>query len=195
MPTATLPVPPAAAPPVGPRPMLWSCPEFHRLGDLGVFEGRRPKLINGAILEEGPMNPPHAIALVLLAEAIRVAFGTGWHLRNQLPLVFGLYLDPMPDLAVIAGSPRGLTGHPTTADLVIEVADTSLHFDTTEKRLLYAAAVIADYWVLDLNSRRLLVYRDPQAGDYATHQVIAATGSVTPLAAPTGTVRVADVLP
>ncbi len=182
-------------PTAGPTPLRWTCPEFHRLGDLGVFEGRRPTLVDGVILEEGPMNPPHATALVLIDEAVRSAFGADWRVRHQSPLPLGLYTDPMPDLAVIAGSPRDLTGHPTTADLVIEVADTSLSFDTTEKRLLYAVAGIADYWVLDLNGRRLLVYRDPQAGDYATQQVIAATGSVTPLAAPAGTVRVADVLP
>ena len=49
--------------------------------------------------------------------------------------------------------------------------------------------------MIDLNGRRLLVYRDPQAGDYATQQVVGPAGSVTPLAAPTATVRVADLLP
>ena len=27
--------------PTGPRPVLWTCAEFHRLGDAGVFEARR----------------------------------------------------------------------------------------------------------------------------------------------------------
>jgi hypothetical protein len=62
----------------GPRPVSWTCAEFHRFGDLGVFEGRRAMLIDGVILEEGPMNPPHAITLELVEEAIRTAFGTGW---------------------------------------------------------------------------------------------------------------------
>ena len=54
----------------GPRPMRWTCAEFHRFGDMGVFEGRRAMLIDGVILEEGPMNPPHAITLELVEEAI-----------------------------------------------------------------------------------------------------------------------------
>ena len=179
---------------VGPRPLRWTCAEFHRLGDMGVFEGRRAMLIDGVILEQGPINPPHAITLGLVEEAIRTAFGVGWWLRNQSPLILGLDIDPEPDLAVVPGRPRDYTGHPTTADLVVEVADTSLDFDTNDKKLLYARAGIRDYWVVDINGRRLLVYRDAQAGDYATQQILGPADAVSPLAAPSAAVLVADLL-
>ena len=180
--------------PAGPRPLRWTCGEFHRFGDMGVFEGRRAMLIDGVILEEGPMNPPHAITLELVEETLRTTFGTGWRIRSQSPLVLGQDLDPEPDLAVIAGTPRGSGGHPTMADLVIEVADSSLNFDTNEKRLLYAKAGIREYWVVDVNGRRLLVYRDPQASDYATQQALGPADAVSPLAAPAAVLRVADLL-
>ena len=80
------------------------------------------------------------------------------------------------------------------AELVIEVADSSLDFDTNEKRLLYAKAGIREYWVVDINGRRLLVYRDPQAGDYATQLALGPADAVSPLAAPAAVVRVADLL-
>lgn len=136
-----------------------------------MFEGRRAMLIDGVILEEGPMNPPHAITLGLVEEAIRTAFAAGWWLRHQSPLILGQDLDPEPDLAVVSGRPRDYTGHPTTADLVVEVADSSLAFDTNEKRIIYARAGIREYWVVDVSGRQLLVYRDPHSGDYASHQV------------------------
>jgi Uma2 family endonuclease len=161
---------------------------------MGVFEGRRAMLIDGVILAEGPMNPPHAITLELVAEALRIAFGAGWRVRIQSPLVLGQDLDPEPDFAVLAGAARGSTGHPTTADLVVEVADSSLDFDTNQKRLLYARAGIRDYWVVDVNGRRLLVYRDAQGGDYVTQQALGPADVVSPLAAPTAVVRVADLL-
>ena len=127
-------------------------------------------LIDGVILEEGQMNPPHAITLELVEETLRTAFGSGWRFRSQSPLVLGQDLDPEPDFAVIAGTSRSSSGHPTMADLVVEVAVSSLVFDTTEKRLRYARASIREYWVVDINGRRLLVYRDPGAGDYVTQQ-------------------------
>jgi Uma2 family endonuclease len=178
----------------GPRPVSWTCAEFHRFGDLGVFEGRRAMLIDGVILEEGPMNPPHAITLELVEEAIRTAFGTGWRFRSQSPLILGQDLDPEPDFAVIAGTPRGSSGHPTMADLVVEVADSSLDFDTNEKRLLYARAGIREYWVVDINGRRLRIYRDPRGGDYASQLAFGPAEAVSPLAALSATVRVADLL-
>ncbi len=192
MTTTSLPSPLAV--PAVPRPLRWTCAEFHRFGDMGVFEGRRAMLIDGVILEEGPMNPPHAITLELVGAVLPATFGTGWRVRNQSPLVLGQDLDPVPDFAVVAGTPRGSAGHPTTADLVLEVADSSLDFDTNAKRLLYARAGIREYWVVDINGRRLLVYRDPRSGDYAYQQALAPADTVSPLAVPTSVVRVADLL-
>lgn len=186
---------------VSPRPIRWTCEEFHRFGDLGLFEGRRAFLIDGTLMEQGPMNPPHALTLEIATETIRGAFGQGWRVRAQMPLVLGQYTDPEPDIAVIAGSSRSATGHPSTANLVVEVADTSLRFDTNEKRLLYAEAGMREYWVIDVNGRELLVFRDPQptpnqpnSHDYLVTLALKPTDSISPLAAPTSSIRVADLL-
>jgi hypothetical protein len=184
-----------------PRNLLWIVEQFHYLGDLGMFEGRRAMLIDGVIVEEGAMNPPPRIALELSSEAVRAAFGTGWRVCVQMPLVLGQSTDPWPDIAILASSPRATT-HPTTAALVIEVADSSLRFDTTVKLATYAAATIADYWVLDVNARQLLVFRDPSPDTtvanghtYLTQRIFGPADVVAPLAAQGRTVSVADLLP
>ena len=64
-----------------PRDLRWTVDQFHYLGDLGCFEGRRAMLIDGVIVEEGQMNPPHAIALELTTEAVRAAFGRFQRMR------------------------------------------------------------------------------------------------------------------
>lgn len=194
--------PPPAQP--GLQPLRWTVALFHRVNSTGVFSGRRPILIRGVLLEQGPMNPPHAIALELLGNAIRAAFGAGWRVREQLPLVLGLDTDPFPDMAVLPGSARGATAHPTAASLMIEVSDTTLKSDLTDKAELYATAGVADYWVLDLNGKQLHVFRDPHplplptelaATAYRTHDVLGPADSVSPLAVPTAVIRVADLLP
>jgi len=67
---------------------------------------------------------------------------------------------------------------------------------------LYATAGIADYWVLDVDGRRLLVFRDPVplpaglgATAYHTHLTLTDAESISPLAAPAAVVRVADLPP
>jgi Uma2 family endonuclease len=203
---ATPPAPAATTPPPAtgwPRPFRWTVAQFHAVNSTGLFAGRRPMLIRGVILEQGPMNPPHAIALELLIEVIRAAFGPGWRMRSQLPLVLGSDTDPFPDVAMIAGDLRSAPRtHPTTAAMVVEVSDTTLAYDLSEKAELYATASIQEYWVLDLNARQLHVLRDPAplpanlgATAYRTHLTLGANSTVSPLAAPTSIVRVVDLLP
>ena len=185
-----------------PRNRLWTVAQFHALGDLGCFEGCRASLINGVIVEEGAMNPPHRIALELTDTAMRAVFGTGWRVCVQMPLLLGLQTAPQPDIAIVPGNPRGSSTHPTTAVLVIEVADWSLIHDITTKAEVYATAGIQDYWVLDVENRRLLVFRDPMplpivlgGTAYRTHLSLAPADTVAPLATPCSPIRVADLLP
>lgn len=183
-------------------PHKWTVPEFHKLRALGLLDGRRPVLLNGVILEQGPMDAPHANGVERTDAAIRLAFGPGWRFRVQLPLVLNLHTDPVPDLAIVAGALVGNAAHPTTSALVIEVSDTTFDTDTTDKAELYATAGIADYWVLDVTNRELHVFRDPQplpanlgATAYRTHTIHGASDTVAPLAVPNATVAVADLLP
>ena len=175
------------------------------MGDMGWFEGKRAFLLDGIILEQGPMEPPHATGLALVDAALRAIFGAGWLLRIQSPLHVNTHNDPLPDLAVVPGGPRDYAGvHPTTAALVVEVSDTTLNTDLTAKAERYATANIADYWVLDLNANQLHVFRDPQplplppdlaAIAYRTHLTLGPTDRVSPLAAPGASILVGDLLP
>jgi Uma2 family endonuclease len=180
----------------------WTVDLFHRVNATGVFEGRRPFLIHGVLLEQGPMNPPHAIAMELLVDVMRATFGTGWRVRPQLPLVLGLEIDPFPDVAVVSGTARGTTEHPNSASLVVEISDTTLAIDTTTKAELYATAGVPDYWVIDLEHRQLIVFRDPQplptglgATAFKTHLTLGPADRVSPLAVPAVSVLVSDLLP
>lgn len=203
MPSSARSAPPPWTPSlVMPQPRKWTVTEFDHLGSLGCFTGRRAFLLNGIILEQGPMEPPHAEALEVLNELIRAAFGSGWRFRIQTPLHLDEFNNPMPDLAVVAGTPGYYGDHPVSAALIVEVADTTLQTDLTDKAERYATAGIADYWVLDLNGGVLHVFRDPQrlpaslaATAYRTHNVLKFTDSVSPLAASSATILVADLLP
>jgi Uma2 family endonuclease len=180
--------------------LLWTVDQFHFLGDLGIFEGRGVKLINGVIVEEGQMTPLHAMVATMTEYAIRDSFGKGWRVCIQMPLDLGPATDPVPDVAVIPGNPRDCTAHPTTASLVVEISEVSLNYNLTTKAELYATAGIADYWVVDVDGQRLLVLRDPAhiaAGGaaYRTQITLNPTDSIAPLAMPASSVRVADLLP
>jgi len=83
-------------------------------------------------------------------------FGDGWDVRGQMPLALGDDSEPEPDVAVVAGSPRDYRdAHPTTAALIVEVADASVAYDRKRKAPLYARAGIPEFWLLVLSEEKL----------------------------------------
>jgi len=146
-----------------PQAKRWSCAEYHQLGELGLFSGRQTCLIAGVIYDMAPGDPPHETSTIIGADALRSAFGPGFHLRVKAPLVLNQSTDPEPDLAIVPGKAKDYSQkHPSTAALIVEVSYSTLTFDLGDKASLYAAAGIADYWVVDLVNRRLIVHRHPQ---------------------------------
>ena len=106
--------------------------------------------------------------------------------------------EPVPDVIVLKRElSHFLSGNPRPEDLrlVAEIADSSLNFDLTTKAALYARAGIAEYWVLDVARRRLLVHRDVKASAYASIIAYSEHESVAPLASPQVEFRVVDAFP
>jgi Uma2 family endonuclease len=82
---------------------------------------------------------------------------------------------------------------PEELSLIVEVSDTTLRFDLRTKAAVYARAGIADYWVADMNGRRLIVHRQPVQGRYASVVFYDVDESVAPLAAPEHAVAVGSL--
>ena len=167
------------------------------------MEGRNVILVNGEIVEMPPPNPLHNTGLTLTYDALREIFSRGYVIRNQMALDLDLHTDPVPDLAVVVGETRDYSNRQaTTAELVVEISDSTLDYDTTTKAELYAAGRIAEYWVVDVANRQLHVYRKPiakpagrGANAYRSRQTFGPDDTVSPLAMPTASVKVAELLP
>jgi Uma2 family endonuclease len=121
----------------------------------------------------------------------------------QGPLDLRPHSEPEPDVAVVPGRRQDYAvRHPHIALLVVEVSDTSLAQDRGDKASLYAAAGITDYWIVNLVDGQLEVFRNPIADPsqrhghrYADVIVLARSDRVTPLAFPSVSIPVADLLP
>ena len=108
----------------------------------------RVELLEGVIVAEPPSDPPHAAGVSLAASALTAAVGQRAAVRVQQPLLVGRLSLPEPDVAVVPGHLRDYsTHHPTSAILVIEVADSSLVQDRLTKAAIYAAGGIPEYWI------------------------------------------------
>jgi Uma2 family endonuclease len=191
----------AKAPTRPERPFRFTREQYYEMGRRGFFDGKRVELIFGEVVEMSPIGWPHVLGCRKTAEVLeRVFAGAAWIGRAD-PLNL-THSDPQPDVAVIPGRVEDYTNHPTTALLIVEVEDTTLATDTTTKAELYATAGIAEYWVLDVTSPALHVFRDPEAlpvglgaTAYRTHLTLGPNDSVSPLAAPQASILVSELLP
>jgi Uma2 family endonuclease len=188
------------------RPILrrWTRREYARLIDHGLLDEDDPiELLDGLLLVEEPQHSPHRTAVLLVAKALERAFGDGWFVQTQSPIVLGQRSEPEPDVCVVRGAPRDyVAAHPRRPALIVEVAQSGLRVARGRKAAAYARAHIADYWIVNLVDRGLEVYREPARPGpararwgYAFVATPGADASITPLDAPAAVVRVVDLLP
>lgn len=185
-----------------PQPLKWNKSDFHRLLDVFGVDRLRVELINGELIKMPPQREPHALAIVLADSALRKVFGRNYTYRPQMPLSLSGAHEPEPDLVIVRGTPRRNARHPKSAELVVEVSDSTLRYDRMRKGSLYASAKLPDYWIVNLIDGQLEVRRDPRAdsqaefgASYADLSVYRAGDSVAPLARPRHKIPVADLLP
>ena len=146
-----------------PKLRQWTRAEYMKMAEVGIFATEeRVELIEGKIIEMSPQNTSHAVVVSLISEALRVLFGENYYVRIRMPIEINEISEPEPDVVVVPGTPRDyLSEHPKTAILIVEVSDSTLAYDRTQKTSLYAKAGIADYWIVNLINCRLEVYREP----------------------------------
>ena len=181
----------------------WRRVEYDRLVELGMFHGEHLELLDGLLVVREPQKSPHASTVAHIGRVLEAAFGPGWHARLHAPLALDDDSEPEPDVAIVPGVPLDyFTAHPSTAVLIVEVADSSLRLDRRFKTGLYARARLPEYWIANLVDRVLEVHREPRrarhtefGATYRTAEVLRPPATVTPLAAPAARIAVADLLP
>ena len=171
--------------------------EYDRAVEAGAFEpDAKLELIDGELLAMTPEGSRHAAVIQLVAARLRQVFDSGFDVRVQHPLAAAEYSEPEPDVAVVPGTIRDyMDAHPTSAVLVVEVSNESLHRDRTLKQRLYAASAIPEYWIVALPDHRLEVYRNPARDGYQSVTQHPAGDRIAPLARPDAQILVDDLLP
>ena len=182
----------------------WTRHEYARLIDHGFLDEDDPiELLDGLLLVKEPQHSPHRTAVLLVAKAVERAFGEGWFVQTQSPIIVDDRSEPEPDVCVVRGSPRDyVDAHPRSPALVVEVTQSGLRIARGRKAAGYARARIADYWIVNLIDRVLEVHREPARPGparphwgYASIETLGPEATIAPLEAPQAGVRVADLLP
>ncbi len=163
--------------------------------DAGTLpHDKRVELIEGVLVTMSPARNRHASAVLAV----------GATLWNQIPKTTSCVTDGAlfladdlmlgPDLSFL---PRGVLIEDAEGEdilLLIEISNSTLRFDLTQKAGFYAQHGVRDYWVVDLPNEKLHIHRDPASGGYGTVQILDWAAPATPLNIPNVSITLAEVL-
>ena len=179
----------------------FSLDHYEHMVETGAFTGKfqkRVELLRGEICMMSPLGVSDSHAVTLLTDwSYNVVPRPSICIRVQNPIRIPTNdSEPEPDLVWVTQQEYS-EYHPGPEDVVllIEVADSSLETDRTEKLSIYAEAGIADYWVVNLVSRQIEVYRQPLKQTYQDKKVYREDQAVVPLALPTAAIAPSQLFP
>jgi Uma2 family endonuclease len=169
--------------------------EYDQLVELGVFQGESVELLRGMLVTMSPQGYLHGDVIEWLTRYLISRLDESFRVRPGLPFAATDDSEPEPDIHVSRAPQQRELAHPSTALLVIEVANSSIRKDRGIKMPLYAEAGVPEYWIIDISDDGGLVvevYRDPTPTGYSTKQLLRDGDAVRPLHVPI-TIAIADL--
>lgn len=180
------------------RKHLTDIHEWRKLGEANIFPPEsHVELIEGEIFEMSPIGSNHASHLKRINKLFTRLIPENLFPSVQDPLQLGDLSEPEPDFMLLKPSEDSYESrHPVAQDvmLLIEIADSSLKFDQTQKLRLYAMHNIPEYWLLNLIDNCLEVYRKPKGEVFAEKMTLYKGDNITLSQLPEITIQVADIL-
>lgn len=147
--------------------------DYEALAATGAFGGMRTELIDGDIIVMAPEYRPHAFVRDTLAYRLQQQLerlGSDLHASSGSVRLADNAM-PQPDI-VLTSEPMGQGPIPgASVALLVEVSSTTLPADVSVKTRLYAAAAIAEYWIVDVSGRIVLQLWGPEAAEFTDQRV------------------------
>ena len=163
-----------------------------------VPDGQKADLIDGVIYMASPdslrANELTVFVCWLMRGFVEARGSGGKVLSSRFAFELSDIRAPEPDVALVPPGSRP-DAHPTTAFLVVEVADSSLRKDRGVKASLYAAAAIPEYWLVNLRDSVVEVHTEPHGDRYLRVTPYRTGDTIRVVALADVVVDVADFLP
>jgi len=177
---------------------LFTVDDYYKMADVGILTPEdRVELIDGEIIEMSPIGNRHLGCVNAATEAFAAAFRGRAIVSVQNPLRLTNYTEPEPDVVLLKPRQDAYRyKRPLAEDalLVLEVADTTLDYDSKVKAPRYAAAGVPEVWIEDLEGNVLLVFRDPAGNGYKTSLTLKPDQSISVRGFPDVVFKVSDLL-
>ena len=162
--------------------------EYYAMADIGILaENDRIELLDGDLIVKAPIGVWHASSVDRLANTLPPLLQGRAIVSVQNPMRLNDNSEPQPDIMLLRWRDDFYQGgHPGPDDvlLLIEVADTSVDYDRSDKLSAYARAGIPEVWIATRQDRRIEAYTEPVEGEYSSVRYAGPGESIAPQAFP-----------
>ena len=173
--------------------------EYYAMVEAGILKKEdRVELIDGVIVVMDPIGNRHLATVDRYTKALVVAVGDRAIVRVQGSITLDDQTMPEPDLALLrerADFYESRAAGSKDVLLVIEVADSSVEYDRSEKLPRYAQAGIPEVWITVLPERIIETHLEPSGGRYTHTRIFVSGDTITPDCFPDIELRVNEILP
>jgi Uma2 family endonuclease len=178
---------------------MFTVDDYYRMAEAGILhEDDRVELIRGEIVEMPPIGAGHASVVRRLQHLLQRKLLEGAAtLSVQNPVRLDQSSEPEPDIALLRWRDDYYGDrHPVPEDvlLLIEVADSSVEYDRETKLVLYAQAGISEYWIVDIRSDSVEVYKELDEAGYQSKRIAGRDETLVPANLSHLSITVADIL-
>jgi Uma2 family endonuclease len=172
----------------------WTVAEIEAMVQAGIIdEDERFELIDGEVVPMSPKGLRHEVikgSLLIwwarrLPTSIQVMPETTFRLNESG------FLEP--DFVFFASTTKLANLNPSNALLAVEVADTSLRYDTGRKAMLYASHGVRELWTINVESLQTHIFTKPSGDGYLEQHVLEPTETLSPTFAPELAVKLAEL--
>ena len=123
-------------------PHLITVMDYQKMAEAGILRmDARVELIAGEIIDMAPIGSKHASYVNRLTKELVDAVNNSALVSVQNPIILGDLSEPEPDFAILkpkANDYEDLLPNAEDIFLLIEIADTTIHYDRQIKAPLYA---------------------------------------------------------
>ncbi len=163
-----------------------------------VNDNNRHELIEGVLVMVPPPSTSHQFSESRVLKALmKSLMSAGLMDQYRVQTGGGFIIDQHthlgPDVMVTRELDQARDWLASDIVIMIEIAGSSLTGDLGEKARLYARAGIAEYWVLDVADKALIIHRAPSPNHFGEVKTLRGPDQVTALLEPKLVIAVGDL--
>jgi Uma2 family endonuclease len=172
----------------------WTVAEIEAMVVAGILdEEERFELIDGEVVPMSPKGIRHEVVKGSVLKWWYSRMPKGVEIMQETTFRLGDASFLEPDFVFFASTTKLADLKPSNALLAVEIADTSLRYDTGRKARLYASYGLQELWTINAETLQTHIFSKPTDEGYQERRLIEATEILAPAFAPTLAIKLAEL--